>query len=111
MRTPIGRLRHSVRETTRFGGSLTSIVDGVMELQRRCAPGGIRTPNRLIRSQILYPLSYGRTLPGDNLTSLTADGFAPKLALSLRTRLSAAKVFHRLVDTKKVGDTVEGADG
>lgn len=24
------------------------------------APGGIRTPDPLIRSQILYPLSYGR---------------------------------------------------
>lgn len=27
------------------------------------APGGIRTPNLLIRSQMLYPLSYGRFLP------------------------------------------------
>ena len=26
----------------------------------QCAPGGIRTPNLLIRSQMLYPLSYGR---------------------------------------------------
>ena len=26
----------------------------------RCAPEGIRTPNLLIRSQTLYPLSYGR---------------------------------------------------
>ena len=25
-----------------------------------CTPGGIRTPNLLIRSQMLYPLSYGR---------------------------------------------------
>ena len=25
------------------------------------APGGIRTPNLLIRSQMLYPLSYERT--------------------------------------------------
>ena len=25
-----------------------------------CAPEGIRTPNLLIRSQMLYPLSYGR---------------------------------------------------
>lgn len=24
------------------------------------APEGIRTPNLLIRSQVLYPLSYGR---------------------------------------------------
>ena len=28
-----------------------------------CAPEGTRTPNLLIRSQMLYPLSYGR-LPG-----------------------------------------------
>ena len=26
------------------------------------APGGIRTPNLLIRSQMLYPLSYGRSV-------------------------------------------------
>ena len=28
-------------------------------LVMRCAAGGIRTPNLLIRSQMLYPLSYG----------------------------------------------------
>jgi hypothetical protein len=27
------------------------------------APGGTRTPNLLIRSQVLYPLSYGRIMP------------------------------------------------
>jgi hypothetical protein len=27
------------------------------------APEGIRTPNLLIRSQMLYPLSYGRSVP------------------------------------------------
>jgi hypothetical protein len=27
----------------------------------RSAPGGIRTPNLLIRNQMLYPLSYGRS--------------------------------------------------
>ena len=27
----------------------------------KCAPEGIRTPNLLIRSQMLYPLSYGRS--------------------------------------------------
>ena len=26
----------------------------------QCAPEGTRTPNLLIRSQMLYPLSYGR---------------------------------------------------
>ncbi|GAD33842.1 putative GTPase [Microbacterium sp. TS-1] len=34
----------------------------------QCAPEGTRTPNLLIRSQMLYPLSYGRSawesLPG-----------------------------------------------
>ena len=29
---------------------------------KRGAPEGIRTPNLLIRSQMLYPLSYGRVL-------------------------------------------------
>ncbi len=45
---------------------------------RLCAPGGIRTPNRLIRSQILYPLSYGRPLPEGNWTSLTVSAHRPK---------------------------------
>jgi hypothetical protein len=29
------------------------------------APGGIRTPDLLIRSQSLYPLSYGRAMADD----------------------------------------------
>ena len=29
-------------------------------MRGQCAPEGIRTPNLLIRSQMLYPLSYGR---------------------------------------------------
>ncbi len=29
-------------------------------VEEKSAPGGIRTPNLLIRSQMLYPLSYGR---------------------------------------------------
>ncbi len=29
------------------------------------APEGIRTPNLLIRSQMLYPLSYGRMAAND----------------------------------------------
>jgi hypothetical protein len=34
------------------------------------APEGTRTPNLLIRSQMLYPLSYGRMSSGDNLKTL-----------------------------------------
>ena len=30
--------------------------------ENRGTPGGIRTPNLLIRSQMLYPLSYGRKI-------------------------------------------------
>ena len=34
------------------------------------APGGIRTPNLLIRSQMLYPLSYRRLFSWHSLTAL-----------------------------------------
>ena len=33
---------------------------GARRLSQQSAPEGIRTPNLLIRSQMLYPLSYGR---------------------------------------------------
>ena len=36
-----------------------------------CAPEGIRTPNLLIRSQVLYPLSYGRPVLTEARTSIT----------------------------------------
>jgi hypothetical protein len=39
-----------------------------------CAPEGIRTPNLLIRSQMLYPLSYGR------LCSIVSYGVATRRA-------------------------------
>ena len=37
---------------------------GVLPAVPICAPVGIRTPNLLIRSQMLYPLSYGRSSHG-----------------------------------------------
>src|SRR5699024_1543494 len=40
---------------------------------RSCAPGGTRTPNLLIRSQMLYPLSYGRRC-GPRTTVLLLQG-------------------------------------
>lgn len=46
-----------------------------------CAPEGIRTPNLLIRSQMLYPLSYGRLAiqlyTVDESTLAEARGFEP----------------------------------
>ena len=43
------------------------------------APEGIRTPNLLIRSQMLYPLSYGRLCPASVHTRPDAEapGFEP----------------------------------
>ena len=38
------------------------------------APEGIRTPNLLIRSQMLYPLSYGRS---SSVAVAEARGFEP----------------------------------
>ena len=49
-----------------------------------CAPEGTRTPNLLIRSQMLYPLSYGRVAQGPGMT-IPSRGPAPKPAAK-RTR-------------------------
>jgi hypothetical protein len=52
----------------------------VFSLVRYGAPEGTRTPNLLIRSQMLYPLSYGRLfccLPARNPISAEAPGFEP----------------------------------
>ena len=40
---------------------------------RRSAPEGIRTPNLLIRSQMLYPLSYGRTRRRDGAVVILTE--------------------------------------
>ena len=68
-------------ESIGFGGASASrlelfpLVDG--------APEGIRTPNLLIRSQMLYPLSYGRIsvficYAGEPYTNVAeARGFEP----------------------------------
>lgn len=40
---------------------VTEVNQGVFLAVSTSAPEGIRTPNLLIRSQMLYPLSYGRS--------------------------------------------------
>ena len=50
-----GYCRQNCRQSTNSGASTT--MESASELR---APEGIRTPNLLIRSQMLYPLSYGR---------------------------------------------------
>ena len=39
-----------------------------------CAPEGIRTPNLLIRSQMLYPLSYGRMVFNCRTDAVSSGG-------------------------------------
>ncbi len=55
-RQAVQELNTTLRKTSAHlhGGSNT--------LEKKGAPGGSRTPNRLIRSQVLYPLSYRRAL-------------------------------------------------
>src|SRR3954469_19936964 len=47
------------RPPTRISAGQGPVGDATA-VSRRCAPEGTRTPNLLIRSQMLYPLSYGR---------------------------------------------------
>ena len=54
---------------------------GVFRVHSACAPVGIRTPNLLIRSQMLYPLSYGRL-------SRTATAAQDPMRIAERMRLA-----------------------
>src|SRR5450759_1013106 len=59
--TPDGR---SGRETSKAPARV-SAGQGPDRLSQQSAPGGIRTPNLLIRNQMLYPLSYGRSVASE----------------------------------------------
>jgi hypothetical protein len=54
--------------------------------ERAGAPGGIRTPDLLIRSQLLYPLSYGRIeRPGRLYVRVVAEsGSTPATSPTIR---------------------------
>jgi hypothetical protein len=58
-----------------------------------CAPEGTRTPNLLIRSQMLYPLSYGRSRrPVYTPTrSAEAPGFEPGRGFKAPTALAVRR--------------------
>jgi hypothetical protein len=59
--------------------STTKALDQRLRCSRAfviCAPEGIRTPNLLIRSQMLYPLSYGRRPNGLDETT-APNGLGP----------------------------------
>ena len=50
------------------GPAAFPLAGPVPSVSTQSAPVGIRTPNLLIRSQMLYPLSYGRPLPNWSAT-------------------------------------------
>jgi hypothetical protein len=59
------------------------------------APEEIRTPNLLIRSQMLYPLSYGRLLfscVADESATAEARGFEPPVALKGDNSLAVSPI-------------------
>ena len=57
-------------------GRRSPVILGAFE----SAPGGIRTPNLLIRSQVLYPLSYGRECRPTSLQGRPAPSCAGRKA-------------------------------
>ena len=57
MATADGYCRQNCRQRT--NSAAATMTESASELR---APEGIRTPNLLIRSQMLYPLSYGRNV-------------------------------------------------
>ena len=59
------------------------------------APEGIRTPNLLIRSQMLYPLSYGRlffSCVADVSAAAEARGFEPPVAFEGDNSLAVSPI-------------------
>ncbi len=63
-----------------------------------CAPGGIRTPNLLIRSQMLYPLSHGRLVPCTWLNTTALDP-AMQIRVTQPLEVRLASVFPQRQDT------------
>ena len=67
------------------------------------APEGIRTPNLLIRSQMLYPLSYGRSAirPVADVTGRVRR--APKRSEARARRRPGGQLGVSLLDTSMLG--------
>ena len=69
----------------------------VKECEGDGAPGASRTPDLLVRSQLLYPLSYGRTLQkmqpeqdtGCRVVTANLLGKANLLRVAARVRVAA----------------------
>ncbi len=56
------------------------------------APEGIRTPNLLIRSQMLYPLSYGRSAYSVIECPAEARGFEPPVRFKTDNSLAVSPI-------------------
>src|SRR3954471_1025041 len=71
------------------------------------ALGGIRTPNLLIRSQMLYPLSYERWWSRDSVGDSAACPFGPVDVRTKRSRLPT----QRMTSHVAVGGARAGGGG
>ena len=82
----------SVRPHCDHNRSARSGSGGITPGQRG-APEGIRTPNLLIRSQMLYPLSYGRVFGCADAGTGRAEapGFEPGMGLKPQTALAVRR--------------------
>jgi hypothetical protein len=75
----------SIRERARPPPAFP-LIRGLDRLSQQSAPGGIRTPNLLIRNQMLYPLSYGRSAA----SGIPVRNVAKDYRLTLLRRKSAS---------------------
>ena len=85
-----GYCRQNCRQSPDRGAFPT--MESTAEL---CAPEEIRTPNLLIRSQMLYPLSYGRmslSCMADESASAEARGFEPPVAFEGDNSLAVSPI-------------------
>ena len=76
----------------RTNSAASTITKSASELR---APEEIRTPNLLIRSQMLYPLSYGRmslSCVADESASAEARGFEPPVAFEGDNSLAVSPI-------------------
>ena len=80
--------------------SITSFAGECIQ-KKFCAPGGIRTPNLLIRSQMLYPLSHGRIVLC-TLLNITAFNSVMQIRViqSPEIRLTSGFAEHQMRDTR-----------
>ena len=101
----------SIRKVSATGASPKATVPWLLVIS---APEEIRTPNLLIRSQMLYPLSYGRfvfsyVLPKN---SAEARGFEPPVPLKGDNSLAVSPIrplWHASMDFTRVPEPLPGS--